>query len=92
MPQVVDIAAFKEQREPVALTSRRRAKYVAGALLTVLADSEANDIMSALRFDLTPEDVNSLETFIGNVAARTEDRVNVANKNRASRRTDRQPA
>ena len=89
--QVIDIDVFKEQREPVALISRRRANQVGGALVTVLADCEANDLMAALRFDVTPEDVNSLETFIGNLAARIEDRVN-GRQRRRTRNEDRQPA
>lgn len=67
---VVNLTDFQK-----ALISRRRASRVLAALLLALSDAEKNDLMAVLRFDLTPEDVNSLETFTGNLFTRIEDRV-----------------
>ncbi len=58
------------------LVSRRRAVIAAGSLLTALADCERNDLLAALRFDLTPDDLLAIETFIFHLQHRIEDRVN----------------
>ena len=75
---VVDIAVLKTERaaKEKPLISRNRAVLAAGTLLTALADCERNDLLAALRFDLTPDDVTALEAFIFHLKHRIEDRKN----------------
>lgn len=85
---VVDIEQFREGKKPVV--SRREASLTGGRLLVVLTDCEPNDLRATLQFDLTPDDLAVIETFIGNLAKRTEDRINGYGKRTFSQST--QPA
>lgn len=81
--KVTELAVFKEKRAP--LVSHREAARTGGRLLTVLSSEglQANDIIATLRFDCVPDDLAVIETFIGNLLQRIEDRSN------ARHRTDR---
>lgn len=76
---VTDLAEFKAAKEAKAkppLVSRRRANLAAGTLLTALEDSEQTDILCAMRFDLTPDDMTAIECFTFHLQQRIEDRKN----------------
>lgn len=88
---VTDLAEFKAAKEAKAkpLISRRRANLAAGTLLTALADSEQTDILCAMRFDLTPDDMTALECFTFHLQQRIEDRKNGYQRRES---TDTKPA
>src|SRR6185436_7226413 len=75
IPTIADFKAAKAAKAQ-PLISRRRANLAAGTLLTVLAECESNDLMATLRFDMTPDDLTAIESFIFHLQHRIEDRIN----------------
>lgn len=75
---VTDLAEYKAAKtaKEKPLISRRRASLTGGALLTTLCDCEQVDLLSTLRFDLTPDDMTALESFVFHLQQRIEDRKN----------------
>lgn len=75
---VTSLEEFKAAKAAKAkpLISRRCASMAAGTLLTALADSEQSDILCAMRFDLTPDDMTAIECFAFHLNQRIEDRKN----------------
>ena len=94
---ITDLQEFKTAKavnKAKPIVSRQRAVIAAGTLLTALADCERNDILAALRFDMTPDDLLALETFTFHLNHRIEDRVNGYDyrKQRGKGTSDQQPA
>lgn len=75
---VTDLAEFKAAKEAKTkpLISRRRASIAAGSLITALADCEPNDLRATFLFDLTPDDVTAIESFIFHLQHRIRERLN----------------
>ncbi len=75
---VTDLAEFKATKaaKEKPLISRRRASLAGGTLLATLCECEQVDLISTLRFDLTPDDVTALESFTFHLQQRIEDRKN----------------
>ena len=75
---ITSIEEFKTAKTAKAkpLVSRQRAVLCAGALVVTVANCERNDLLAAMRFDLTPDDLTAIEAFIFHLNHRIQERVN----------------
>lgn len=68
--RVIDIATRRRSLIPHSLASATGAD-----LLEALGNCEANDLIGALRFDTTPEDLATIQNFTSSLLQRTQDRL-----------------
>lgn len=68
--KVVDIATKRK-----SLNSHSIASSIGAELLDALGNCEANDLIGTLRFDVTPADIVTIESFISDLKERTRSRL-----------------
>jgi hypothetical protein len=89
---LINLQEFKTAKgKTKPLVSRQRAVLAAGALLITLADCERNDLLAAMRFDMTPDDLTAIEAFIFHLQHRITERIH-NERIRSKGTSDQQPA